>query len=1393
MPLGDYRIVREVGRGGMGVVYEAEQLSLGRRVALKVLPFAAALDPRHLQRFKNEAQAAAHLHHTNIVPVHAVGCERGVHFYAMQFIEGRTVAALIEELRKAPRPESASRAEGLTSARPGPADATGPYAPLPPAPVPDTPTQPVALSTERSAVGPAFFRSVAGLGLQAAAALDYAHRQGVIHRDIKPSNLLVDGQGTLWVADFGLAHILGDAGLTLTGDLVGTLRYMSPEQTAGKQVLVDQRTDIYSLGVTLYEFLTLQPAFPGDDRQVLLRQILAEEPRPPRRLNRAVPAELETVVLKAMAKEPGDRYPTAGALAEDLRRFLDDRPILARRASLAERSWRWCRRNPALAVLTASVVLLLALVAAGSAVAGWLRHERNTALANQQRAEGAEAELHDQHEEVLKLLQRARDAEQEATAKSHLAEARAHRWSGRVGQRFKSLEELAAAARVRPTLELRNEAIACLALTDLRLARSWDGTPAGTTCLTFDAAFERYARSDGQGNISVRRVADDRELVSLTGPGSHAHLLRFSPDGQYLVAAYHERPGQLWRLSDGRPLREARGYDFSPDGRYLAGSTGDGWICLWDVASGKEEKHFASGPGGHNLAFDPAGGRLAAAHASRPLAVEVYDPDTGAVVLTLPHPSPTGPMSWRPDGRFLAVGCGEHIYVWDARTGKQQAVLRGHESLVEWVTFSHSGDLLASSGWDHTLRLWDPMTGRQLLSQDGGGWPQFGPGDRLLGFTMTGPKVELWEVAGGGAACGVLCGPRGGGGVWSVDFSPDGRLLASTDRGGIRLWDCTALREVASVPRGGIHSAVFQPADGSLLTCGEGGLYRWPVSPEPGSAGAGLRLGLPQLVGKAADIWQACPAPGGRMLAVADRTNARALVLDLEGPGDPIVLPGNPDIGHVALSPDGRWLASGSLASSGPAVRVWDVPGRKLVWELPADLAQGSADVAFSPDGRWLVTGGPREYRFWHAGTWQASHILPRDHAGTLGAMAFTRDGKLLAVAHSSRVVRLLDAGTGLELASLAALDPQRIFRLCFSPDGGRLAACCDNQVIQVWDLRHLRRELAARGLDWDLLAYPPPGEARGPGPLRVRVWTGELRRFEGHTGAVQCVAYAPDGKHVLSGGWDNTLRLWDVATGKEVMCFKGHSGWVMSVAFSPKGDQALSASTDGTVRLWDVQTGKELKRLVDHTGDVTSVAFAPDGRHALSGGADRDLRLWDLETGRVVRPFVGHSTHVRCVAFSPKGDLALSGAWGPDATVRLWDVQTGKEVRLLGEHAGVVVQVGFSTDGRFAVSAGWDRTVRVWDVAARKEVHCLRGHTEGAESAAFSPDGRHVLSAGRDGTVRLWEVATEREVRRFGDRAGVFAAVAFAPDGRTAVSANPDLTLSLWELPPEVPKPPRK
>jgi serine/threonine-protein kinase len=438
--LGEYRLLREVGRGGMGVVYEAVQESLGRHVALKILPVQALLNPQYLERFRREARAAGRLHHSNIVPVFGVGEWRAgnvsppVHYYAMQFIPGQGLDAVVDQVRRlrqdepAPTPTvpvaggagAGSLARALLTDQfecsahdSRPATPEGPGGPAGASPATQSGAGAVtavsASSTDLAGRSAAqYFRGVARVGVQVAEALAYAHRQGVLHRDIKPSNLLLDTHGTVWVTDFGLAKAADGDALTGSGDILGTLRYMAPERFRG---VSEARGDVYSLGVTLYELVTLRPAFADADRLRLIERVKTEEPPRPRQLDRRIPRDLETIVVKAMAKEPAARYATAQALAEDLRRFLADRPIQARPAGGAERLWRWGRRNPVVACLLAG--LFVALAGGLIGVTGqWLRAEGHLAEARRQRqlAEDNFAEARRQRRLAEESFRQARQA-----------------------------------------------------------------------------------------------------------------------------------------------------------------------------------------------------------------------------------------------------------------------------------------------------------------------------------------------------------------------------------------------------------------------------------------------------------------------------------------------------------------------------------------------------------------------------------------------------------------------------------------------------------------------------------------------------------------------------------------------------------------------------------------------------------------------------------------------------------------------------------------------------------------------------------------------------------------------------------------------------------------------
>jgi serine/threonine protein kinase/WD40 repeat protein len=1111
--LGDYHILREVGRGGMGVVYEAVQESLGRHVALKVLSFHRMLPPTLLERFRREARAAARLHHTNIVPVYGVGEHEGVHYYAMQFIPGQSLDDVLKEVkrlrgekmvvppgsRKPGADQSQSLAERLLTGCFGPA---GPSTSVtqalqrpgnrPERPIPSDPAAPptaagAAAGTELTGRSETrYFRGVAEMARQVAGGLDYAHKQGILHRDIKPSNLLLDAQGTVWITDFGLAKAEGADGLTETGDIVGTLRYMAPERFNGSS---DPRSDVYALGTTLYEMLTLRPAFDDSSRVRLIEKITHAEPPRPRQLDRSIPRDLETIVLKAIAKEPGRRYQTAAEMADDLGRFLAGEPVRARRVGLWERAVKWGKRRPAVAAL-----LAVSAAAALTLLAGVLVHSAQLDAALQESQDNLGMARRAEREMMLQL------------AIAQLREAQALRSSGLAGRRFESLGALKTATmhfralgqlNEERALELRNEVIACLLLADLKPDHERISDPAWTPPLAFDPTMQFYVvrptavdeAEEGPadpGVLSIRAVVDDHEVAGLPGFGVRAVGARFSPDGRYLVAHYqpdHQRHSYVWDVARLEVVLKLSPADceglpgFSPDGSLLAVPRPDHAIRVYELPSGAVRKDLPPGPKVHSVQFLPDGRRLSVVTGGT---VRLRDLEDGKELATFQHPSHVHAVGWRSDGRVFATGCDDHdIYLWDVANPAQPVrTLKGHIGAVVYLAFSQDGDLLLSDSWDSTSRLWDPATGQQLLSKPRSVSREFGPDGQGLEYA--------WQSA-GGRACRTFHGGRF---LRRVSIDPAGRLMASVGSEGVQLWNLAANREgdklLASLPLGRSLSVRFDPKDGSLITDSmRVGLQRWPITPDARTGG--LRIGPPEpcilsarvpLQGEdpdfslSADGQTVAYSPRDGLILLYEPANPRRRLL-LEGPG----------LRHASFSPDGRWVATGNWHGKG--ARVWDAETGKLVKELEiCEPDDGAAYPAFSPNGERLVTGTYAEYRIWEVGTWQEKRRLPRPKAArALGWIVFSPDSRMVAVLHGASDVQLIDPVSGREFARLPAAGcPQ-----CFSPDGSQLVTQGSREgAIQVWDLRLIRRHLKALGLDWDLPAYPPASETAPPLSVQV-------------------------------------------------------------------------------------------------------------------------------------------------------------------------------------------------------------------------------------------------------------------------------------------------------------------
>jgi serine/threonine protein kinase/WD40 repeat protein len=1082
--IGPYMLMEQIGEGGMGLVFVAEQHQpIRRKVALKVIK--PGMDSRQVvARFEAERQALALMDHPNIAKVFDGGTTPSSRpYFVMELVRGVPITQFCDDNRLTPR----QRLE---------------------------------------------------LFVSVCQAVQHAHQKGIIHRDVKPANVLVtlhDGTPVVKVIDFGVAKAIGGqvtdkSVYTRFNQMVGTPMYMSPEQAGMSGLDIDTRTDVYALGVLLYELLTGTTPF---DKQRLhtaaydeMCRIIREEepPKPstrlstlgaalptvsaqrrtdPRRLSQLVRGELDWIAMKALEKDRNCRYESASAFAADVQRYLHDEPVLACPPSVWYRLRKFLRRNkrPALA----AAVVALALV--GGILGTTLGMIRAVGEAKQKEA----------------ALGAARLSEGDAKDQLFLAlwnQARAGRFSRQPGQRLDSLAALARAAQIRPDEQLRDEAIAALALPDVRRMPGRHSAPPGTRALAYGRQGRLYARADAQGTISVRSIPDDQEVRRIAA-GPVAAGLDFSPDDRFLLAQGDAGTLQVWRVADGQPalrdeLRECQAHAFSPNGQLLAVSR-QGEVLCFDLATGQKVKRWRLGLGvASALAFHPDGRKLAVGYALS-ASVSVYDAASGALVTELPVGMMQGQVvAWHPDGARLAVASSDpRIQIWNVAAKRQVAILEGHVRQVTALTFHPDGDLLASVSWDGLLLLWDPSSGRQLLRLTPGGVPHFSADGRWLVVSRDGDKADLLEVTPCREYRTLVS--SAGAGEWRYGYgaiSPDGRMLAQGMVEGTRLWDLRSGRELAALPWGTTHvffegtevgvgpatragpggagparlAGPTTPASPpwSLLTSSPDGLLRWPVtSNDPEEKH--LRLGPPRQVSPLHRAWFT-HTPNGRTLAVATEDGGANQILDLETGTVRRELGVHPHGEVCALSADGRWAASCGWSSD--RVRLWDI----ATGQVANEWAVGNRTfVFFTPDSRALVISREDEFSFWDVETLQPVQRLRREVTQYPSWVAFSPDGRLMALEMAPAVIHLKEVASGRTVARLEDPFGDRATWQGFTPDGRQLVVLANySSAVHIWDLQAIRERLKAINLDWDWLAFLPAATGSpGAGPVTVEVLPG--------------------------------------------------------------------------------------------------------------------------------------------------------------------------------------------------------------------------------------------------------------------------------------------------------------
>ncbi|QDT98029.1 WD40 domain-containing protein [Gimesia aquarii] len=997
---GDYVLIDEIARGGMGVVFKAEQKRLNRVVALKMILAGQLATEHDINRFQQEAEAAAKLEHPNIVPIYEVGEHHQRHYFSMGLIEGNSLA---DQLKESPLP-----------------------------------------SEEATRILIAVTEAVA-----------YGHDQGIVHRDLKPDNILMDKNGQPRVTDFGLAKSLGESsGMSVTGQIMGTPSYMPPEQARGDHSAINQLSDVYSLGAVLYATLTGRPPFQAANAMDTLKQVLEQEPVSPRQLNPAVDADLETVCLKCLSKEKAGRYQSANALVKELGRYQNGRPIKARPIGIGTRFGRWCKRNPIVAGLSTALAVSLVI---GTITSALFAVKMNRSAIEARKASQEAAEMSEQRrialvnaEEAIKKERRTAETERKARQK---ADQLLYASQVRTSQRLLKETHISAARNIlmatSPTLRSWEYSY-LYSMLDVS-KQTLQGHLSKVISVAFSPDGTRIVSGSWDNTVKIWDATQGQEIRTLKGHKGRVNSATFSPDGTRIVSGSNDNTVKIWDAAQGQEIRTLKGHTsgvtrvaFSPDGARIVSSSFDHTVKIWDATQGQElitirghSKYVTS------VAFNPDGTRIVSG--SNDNTVKIWDAAQGQEIRTLKgHTSTVSSVAFSPDGTRIVSGSHDNTgIIWDTKQGRELITLKGHTDSVTSIAFSPDGTRIVSGSWDFTMKIWNAAQGQEIRTLKGHtssvSSVAFSPdGTRIVSGSRDN-TVKIWDAT-QGQEIRTLKGHTDR--VTSVAFSPDGtRIVSGSGDKTVKIWDAAQGQEIHTLKghTSSVSSVAFSP-DGTRIVSGS-----WDNTVKIWDAMQDQELIT--LKGHTDRVTSVAFSSDGTRIVSGSNDNTVKIWDAAQGQEIRTLKGHTSGVRSVAFSPDGARIVSGS---GDKTVRIWDATqGQELV--TLRGHSKYVTSVAFNPDGTRIIVGSyDSTMKIWDARHGRELLTL-RGHSSGVSSVAFSSDGARIVSGSLDKTVKIWDATQGQELLTFQWYS-SGVSSVAFSPDEVRIVSGGGDNTVKIWD-----------------------------------------------------------------------------------------------------------------------------------------------------------------------------------------------------------------------------------------------------------------------------------------------------------------------------------------------------